>query len=118
MKTLRAFSIRLSGVFRPGFREREMSAEFESHLQMHIDDNLRAGMTPEQARREARLKFGAMEAVKDTYRETFGISWLETLAQDFRFGLRMLGRSPVWTMVVAGTLARHRLDHRDLQLGL
>src|SRR5207248_1745151 len=86
-------------------REREMAAEFESHLQLHIEDNLRRGMTTEQARREARLKFGAMEAVKDTCRESFGIPWIETLTQDFRFGLRMLGRSPIWTAVEAGTLA-------------
>src|SRR6266853_4729756 len=105
MRTLRALAIRLGGLFRRGVREREMAAEFESHLQMHVDDNLRRGMTTEQARREARLKFGPMEVVKDTYRETFGIPWIETLIQDFRIGLRMLRRSPIWTAVVASTLA-------------
>ena len=105
MRTLRALSIRLGGLFHRGFREREMAAEFESHLQIHIDDNLRRGMSPEQARREARLTFGAMEAIKETYRETFGIPWIETLALDFRFGLRMLAKNPGSTTIAILALA-------------
>lgn len=65
MKRLRAWVIRLSGLFRTsrqtGRQERELAEEMESHLQLHIEDNLRSGMTPEQARRDAVLKLGGVE---------------------------------------------------------
>jgi len=50
-------------------RERELADELDSHLQMHIDDNLCAGMTPEQARRDAVLRLGGVETTKQAYRE-------------------------------------------------
>ncbi|HEY2915411.1 MAG TPA: permease prefix domain 1-containing protein, partial [Candidatus Angelobacter sp.] len=60
MKTLWRVWSRVTGLFRKNWRDREMAQEFESHVQMHIDDNVRAGMSPEQARREALVKFGGM----------------------------------------------------------
>src|SRR3954465_5864176 len=70
MKALWRVWARVTGLFRKNRRDREMAQEFESHVQMHIDDNVRAGMSPEQARREALLKFGGMEATKELVRET------------------------------------------------
>lgn len=61
MKRLRVWVIRLGGLFRAERREHELAAEMESHLQLHIEDNLRSGMTPEQARRDAILKLGGVE---------------------------------------------------------
>jgi macrolide transport system ATP-binding/permease protein len=58
MKRLRALMVRLSGLFSGARREREVADELGSHLQMHIDDNLCAGMTAEQARRDAMLRLG------------------------------------------------------------
>ena len=55
-----------------------MAQEFESHVQMHIDDNVRAGMSPEQARREVLVKFGGMEAAKESVRETSRLMWLDS----------------------------------------
>jgi len=63
VRTLRAWLIRTVGVMRGRRRERELSDEVESHLQLHIDDNIRAGMTPEEARRAALVKFGPVEAL-------------------------------------------------------
>ena len=60
MKRLRALVLRFAGLFGGARRERELVEELDSHLQMHIDDNLRAGMTPEQARRGAILKLGGV----------------------------------------------------------
>ena len=56
MKPLRVFFVRLDGMFHRKRREQELADEIESNLQFHIDDNLRSGMTPQQARREASLE--------------------------------------------------------------
>ena len=69
MKTLRTWMIRLAGLFSKTQHEQELAAEIESHLQMHMDDNVRAGMKPDEARREAILKLGGVEPTKQAYRE-------------------------------------------------
>lgn len=88
MRHVRIFLARLAGLFRREWREQELRREFESHFQMHVDDNIRSGMTPEQARREASLKFGGLEAAKEAVRETSRWLWLETAWQDFSYALR------------------------------
>jgi putative ABC transport system permease protein len=71
---------------------------------MHIDDNVRAGMTAEQARRDAMLRLGGVETTKQAYRERSTLPCFETLVQDVRYSLRGFGRNPVFTFTIVVTL--------------
>ena len=105
MRALRAWLLRLGAMFRRGHSDTELSEELESHLQMHVSDNVRAGMTEAEARREALIKLGGVEATKEMYRERRGLPLLDTLVQDVRYGVRVLGKSRAFTVVAVATLA-------------
>lgn len=105
MKALWRFWARITGLFTKSRREQDMTQEFESHLQMHIDDNIRAGMSPEQARREALLKFGGMESAKESMRGTSRALWIETTWQDLRYAARGLWLNPGFAATAILSLA-------------
>lgn len=105
IRELRALFVRLTGFFRKEQRERELDLELESHLQMHIEDNLRAGMSEEEARRRAVVKLGGIEPTKEKYRRQSRLPVVEMLAQDLRYGLRRLRATPVFTLIAITSLA-------------
>jgi hypothetical protein len=104
MRRLKAWFLRLGGLFGRERRDREFTEEMDSHLQMHTEDNLRAGMTPEEARRNALIKLGGVAQTQENYRERRGMPALETLLQDLRFGVRMLRKNPGITALIVLTL--------------
>src|SRR6266481_8079741 len=99
MRRLRELILRFGGLFNKRRKNRELNEEIESHLQLHIEDNLRLGMPPEQARRQAMIKLGGIDYTKEAYRDQRGLPWLETLRQDMRFATRMLRKSPGFSAV-------------------
>jgi macrolide transport system ATP-binding/permease protein len=104
MKRLRAWLVRLAGLWPAARRERELADEIESHLQMHIADNLRSGMRPEQARRDAILKLGGVEPAKEAYRDRRTVPVLENLMRDARYAIRQLRKNPGFTCAAVTVL--------------
>ena len=105
MRSFRAIFVRFLAPLMRRRADRDLDAEMQSHLAMHIEDNLRAGMAPQAARRQALLKLGGLEQVKELYRDRRGLPFLETFAQDVRCALRMFGKNPGFTLIVSLTLA-------------
>src|ERR1700674_1569284 len=82
MSTLRAWCLRFTGLFDKERKDRELAEELESHLQVHIEDNLRSGMNPSEARRNAVIRLGGVEQVKEKVRAVRAGIWIEALWQN------------------------------------
>ena len=97
--TLRSIVQRVTALVRRRRLEDDLNDELRSHLEMSAELNLRKGMSPADARREALRSFGGVEQTKEIYREQRGLPMIETTWQDLRFALRMLRRSPGFSLL-------------------
>src|SRR5512145_3089781 len=96
---------RLRGIAGRDGVERGLSEEIRFHIDQQTDKNIRAGMDPSEARRQALIRFGGVERVKEATRDEFRANLLEDFLRDIRYGIRALRRTPAFTAVGTLTLA-------------
>jgi predicted permease len=105
MNFLRRFLIRLSN-FTAGRRaDQRLQEEMAEHLALQTEENLRAGMPPAEARRQAVLKLGAAQAIREDHHAEQGLPLAENFLFDLRFAFRMLHRSPGFSLIAIATMA-------------
>ena len=105
MRSLRAWIVRFLSFFSLKQHDRELAEELESHLAMHIEDNLRSGMSPGEARRNALIKLGGVDKTFEEYRDRRTLGWLMELRRNFRYACRILWKQKTLSLTVIGLLA-------------
>ncbi|MGJ5818245.1 ADOP family duplicated permease [Paludibaculum fermentans] len=105
MRPLRRWFARIAGSLSARRHEQRMRQEFEAHLEASTEDYILSGLSPEEARRQARIDFGPMEAVKESYRDQFGLPSISAIGSDVIFGWRQLKKHPLSSATAILSLA-------------
>jgi predicted permease len=104
VRTARAWLLRFLGLFQKNRLAREFARELESHLDLDIDDGMCSGLSREEARRQAVLRLGGIEPVKEAYRDRQGVRFFESLSRDLVYAGRMMRSHLGFTATVVLTL--------------
>jgi predicted permease len=102
---MRGWLLRLGGLFGKARLDQDLADELSSHLDAHIADNIRAGMTPDEARRDALLKLGGLAPTAEAFRDQRTLPFVEKTMQDIRYALRLLVKSPGYALAAIAALA-------------
>jgi hypothetical protein len=105
MKFLRRFFIRFKNLATRRSADQRLQEELAEHLAFQTEENLRAGMLPAEARRQAALKLGAAQAIREDHHAEHSIPSIEKLLFDLRYAVRMLLRSPGFSSIAIATMA-------------
>jgi putative ABC transport system permease protein len=105
MRWLAKLRMLLRSIFERRQLDAELDEELREHIEQEIGNNIRAGMSQEEARRAANRTVGSLSLIKDECREARAANFIETFAHDLRYSLRMLWRSPLFTLIALITLS-------------
>jgi predicted permease len=98
VRRMRGVMVKMRALFRRDRVERDLADELDSHLALHVDDNLRAGMTPDAARRLALVKLGGLEPTKERHRDARPFAWVNDARRDGWLAARQLRQSPIFAL--------------------